>query len=89
MVSGTVLGEAKVALLIAVPMNAEFSMISTLAGIAIELSGLHAKAESPMTRSVLGEANVTEVRVSEFENAPSPMVVTLAGSWILESELVL
>ena len=87
MVSGTVLGEAKVALEIAVPMNAELPMTSTLVGIAIDSRGSQANADSPIVCSVLGEANVTEKREFEFSNAPAPMDVTLAGIRMLVSEL--
>ena len=68
-------------------MNAELPMDVTLAGIVIELSGVHAKADSPIVSSELGEANVTELRDSDCPNALFPIDVTLAGNWILESEL--
>jgi hypothetical protein len=62
-------------------------MTSTLAGIAIELSGVPANADSSIVCSVLGEANVRDESEFEFSNALCPMDVTLAGIRMLESDV--
>ena len=69
------------------PLNAELSMLVTLAGISMLVNELQPEnAELPMLVSWLFSANVMLVNAL-FWNAYCPMLVTLAGISMLVKEL--